>query len=165
MVAASGLPLWRYASKMRGMCPRRSITLLVVVPIAVSVLSAGTVFTPEAAAHPPPLAVAGFDDVLEGAYYSEAVLWASQIGLVDGGDGSVFAPEHEATRALSALSMWRMQSEPAAPTHSFTDVEVDSAIGQAVSWMVDAGVTTGTSRTTFSPSNGLTRGELAAFLW
>ncbi len=54
-----------------------------------------------------------------------------------------------------------MEKKPAAPAHSFNDVRASGA----VSWMVDRAITTGTSASTFSPDNPLTRAQLAAFLW
>lgn len=58
--------------------------------------------------------------------------------------------------------MWRMEGEPAAPPHSFTDV---TALWQqgAVSWMAHTGITTGTTPTTYSPDDPVSRGQLATF--
>ena len=54
-----------------------------------------------------------------------------------------------------------MEGQPAAKaTHSFTDVTID-AQNQAISWMAETGVTTGTSDTTFSPQDTLTRAQIA----
>ena len=48
---------------------------------------------------------------------------------------------------------------------SFTDVPADSYYAPAVLWALDNGVTTGTSATTFSPSDTCTRGQVVTFLW
>ena len=46
--------------------------------------------------------------------------------------------------------MWRMEGEPSAPVHSFTDVT--AGYQQApVSWMAANNITTGTTATTYSP--------------
>ena len=37
--------------------------------------------------------------------------------------------------------------------------------GQPVSWLLEEKITTGTTPTTFSPDNGLPRGQFAAYLW
>lgn len=50
------------------------------------------------------------------------------------------------------------------PRTDFTDVERDAFYEEAVAWMVADGITTGTSRTTFSPDDHVTRGQLATFL-
>ena len=47
----------------------------------------------------------------------------------------------------------------------FPDVVPGRFYSDAVAWMVNVGVTTGTSPTTFSPDASVTRGQLAAFLW
>ncbi|MBE6726487.1 MAG: S-layer homology domain-containing protein [Ruminococcaceae bacterium] len=48
---------------------------------------------------------------------------------------------------------------------SFADVPADSYYAPAVLWALDNGVTTGTSVTTFSPSDTCTRGQVVTFLW
>ena len=47
----------------------------------------------------------------------------------------------------------------------FTDVHPHSFYATAVDWMVQNGITTGTSDTTFHPDRNVPRGEAAAFLW
>lgn len=47
----------------------------------------------------------------------------------------------------------------------FDDVETGRYYTQAVAWMVEHGITTGTSPTSFSPDDPLTRGQIATFLW
>lgn len=60
--------------------------------------------------------------------------------------------------------MWRMEGSPTgAPEHGFSDV-VAPWQQEPISWMSAAGITTGTSETTFSPDLPVTRGEVAAFL-
>ena len=58
-----------------------------------------------------------------------------------------------------------MENQPAAgDRHSFTDVTDDSQ-NDAVSWMANTGITTGTSATTFAPDDTLTRAQLITFLY
>lgn len=47
----------------------------------------------------------------------------------------------------------------------FTDVKAGDYFAEAVQWAVDAGVTSGTSATTFSPEQTCTRGQVVTFLW
>ena len=108
-------------------------------------------------------AVAGFGDVDGGAYFADAVQWSVDNGIT-GVDGSCFSPDQPVTRGETAVWIWRMRDRPEAPAHSFVDV-VAVEQQQSVAWMVSEGVTTGTSDTTFSPDRGLTRVEVAAFLW
>ena len=105
-------------------------------------------------------AVAGYGDVATGDYFAEPVQWSVD-NSVSGVDVPCFAPDRRVTRVEAASWIWRMQGEPAAPAHSFSDVGASGA----VSWMVDNKITTGTTPTTFSPNDTLTRAQLAAFLW
>ncbi|MBR7032719.1 MAG: S-layer homology domain-containing protein, partial [Clostridia bacterium] len=52
-----------------------------------------------------------------------------------------------------------------APAINFTDVPADAYFADAVAWAVSKNVTTGTSPTTFSPSNPCTRAQVVTFLW
>lgn len=55
--------------------------------------------------------------------------------------------------------------EPADSSNPFTDVPADAYYHDAVLWALDKNVTTGTSKTTFSPSATCTRGQVVTFLW
>jgi hypothetical protein len=48
---------------------------------------------------------------------------------------------------------------------AFTDVPDDSYYADAVAWAVDQGITTGTSSTTFSPTQDCTKAEIITFIW
>ena len=47
----------------------------------------------------------------------------------------------------------------------FTDVGADAYYAEAVKWAVDKSITSGTSATTFSPSDTCTRAQILTFLW
>lgn len=47
----------------------------------------------------------------------------------------------------------------------FKDIEANGYYLPAVNWAVNTGVTGGTSKDTFSPNNGCTRGQAVSFLW
>ena len=98
-----------------------------------------------------------------GRFYTAPVQWMVDHELTTGSSPTCFSPEEFATRGQTAAFMWRMVGEPAAPPHPFVDV---AAVWQhgPVSWMFDIGVTTGTSATTFSPDELVTRGQVAAML-
>lgn len=50
-------------------------------------------------------------------------------------------------------------------TAGFQDVSADAYYADAVKWAKENGITTGTSETTFSPADPVTRGEVVTFLW
>ncbi len=51
------------------------------------------------------------------------------------------------------------------PKPDFTDVPDDAFYAEPVAWAVANGITAGTSKTTFSPEDGCTRGQVVTFLW
>ncbi len=108
-------------------------------------------------------AVGGYGDVSEDRYFAEPVQWSVDNSITGIPIYSVacFLPDRTVTRGDAARWLWAMQDRPEAPAHTFTDMGESAA----VSWMVHAGVTTGTSTTTFSPYDPLTRAQIAAFLW
>jgi len=53
---------------------------------------------------------------------------------------------------------------PAGAVAGFGDVDADKFYSEAVQWMVDEGLTNGTSPGCFSPAQSTTRGEVAVFL-
>ena len=137
----------------------------------------GTCFAPDAAVtrgetagwmwrmEDQPLAPAhSFDDVTV-AEQQNPVSWMSNIGITTGTTATTFSPNKaKLTRAELATFLWRLADSPAAPAHSFEDVLKGWQQGP-VSWMSSTGITTGTSPTTFSPDDTLTRAQLITFLY
>ena len=107
---------------------------------------------------------AGFGDVPEESFYTEAVQWMVDNGITTGTSPECFSPNDAVTRGQAAAFMWRMEGRPAASPHPFNDVNA-SWQQDPVSWMYEQGITTGTSPVTYSPNETLTRGQLAALLW
>ena len=107
-----------------------------------------------------------FSDVPAGVYYEGAVDWASSIGVVTGTSPGVFSPEATIDRAQFSTLVWRLYGSQASTTAgTFDDVPAGQFYTEAVGWMVDEAITTGTSATTFSPADSLTRGQGVTFLW
>ena len=110
-----------------------------------------------------------FDDVLDGQFYSEAVLWAVYHDplITNGVDATHFAPGNTCTRAQVVTFLWRAQGcpEPKTQTHSFTDIKQGSYYYQAVLWAVENGITNGVSATSFGPDQNCTRAQVVTFLW
>ena len=107
-----------------------------------------------------------FADVAGGAYYAEAVGWASAAGITTGVAPDRFAPDEATTRAQLATFMHRMVGAPApSGAAPFDDVAPGSWYGDAVAWMAEEGLTTGTAPRTFSPAATSSRAEVITFLW
>jgi cytochrome c553 len=109
--------------------------------------------------------VARFGDVKPHQFYTEAVQWMVDNGITTGTSEFCFSPDDFVTRGQAAAFIWRMEGEPQPPQpHPFGDVT--AAYQQnAVSWMFAQQITTGTSATTYSPADFLTRGQMAALIW
>ncbi len=108
-----------------------------------------------------------FGDVKKSDFYYTPVLWAVEKGITSGTSPSAFSPNDPCTRGQIATFLWRAAGQPAPSTskNPFSDVKKSDYYYTAVLWAVGKGVTSGTSATTFSPSEPCTRGQIAAFLW
>lgn len=110
-----------------------------------------------------------FTDISEGAYYYDAVLWASGNGITNGSSATTFSPDAACTRAQIITFLWRAVGSPAPESESsanpFTDVSTDAYYHDAVLWAVEHGISNGTSATTFSPDVACTRAQAVTFLW
>ena len=108
-----------------------------------------------------------FVDVATGSYYEDAVDWAVENGITKGTDDTHFSPDGICTRAQAVTFLWRAAGSPKPETRAmpFTDVPVGSYYYDAVLWVVENGITKGTSDTTFSPNMICTRAQIVTFLW
>lgn len=106
-----------------------------------------------------------FDDA-DAGFWVAAADWAKFTGVSTGIGGNDFAPDGLLTRAQAVTFLWRVMGSPDHGTDSgFVDVDEGSWYARAVVWAEAAGVTTGTSPTTFAPDREVSRGELATFTW
>ena len=107
-----------------------------------------------------------FEDVLNGSYYYEAVLWAVENGITVGTSATTFSPELTCSRAHIVTFLWRAANSPSAKTaNPFTDVAADAYYIDAVLWAVKLKITVGTTLSTFSPDEGCTRAQIVTFLY
>ena len=107
-----------------------------------------------------------FEDVLDGSYYYEAVLWAVENGITVGTSATTFSPELTCSRAHIVTFLWRAANSPSARTvNPFTDVATDAYYIDAVLWAVKHKITVGTTLSTFSPDEGCTRAQIVTFLY
>lgn len=110
---------------------------------------------------------ASFDDVPEGMWYTEAVLWAVENGIVNGyGDGT-FRSNAPVTREQIAAVLWRLSGAPesSGDISDYTDGAAVSAWAtDAVMWCVEEGILKGTNEQTLAANRTATRAEAAAIL-
>lgn len=106
-----------------------------------------------------------FTDVRETDWFYDDVVFAYENGLFSGTTATTFSPYAPMTRAMLVTVLYRLEGEPAVTGRSgFSDVMIGSYYEAAVTWAADNGIVNGTSATTFSPSENVTRGQMAAIL-
>ncbi len=106
-----------------------------------------------------------FIDVVNGAYYADAVAWAKATGVTTGIGPGMFGPEQSMTRAQMVTMLWRLVGEPGAPPSNFSDVPAGSFFARAVDWAAATGVTNGIGPGIFAPGNNVSRAQLIAMLY
>ncbi|MEM7140379.1 MAG: S-layer homology domain-containing protein [Actinomycetota bacterium] len=109
---------------------------------------------------------APFEDLVDDAFYLEAVHWLAESGITTGTSPTTFSPDDFVTRGQMAAFIWRMCGEPEPTTTApFDDVPPFSYFATAVSWMAELGITTGILPTKYGPEQQIRRGEMATFLF
>ena len=108
----------------------------------------------------------GFSDVPAGSFADVAVGWLLKAEITSGTGPGLFSPGQSVTRAQMAVFLWRAAGSPT-PTgaNGFTDVPGGAYYSAAVTWLVGRKVTSGTSPGKYSPSQPVTRSQMAVFLW
>ena len=114
---------------------------------------------------------ARFSDVTEGAWYADAVMWASENGIITGyADGSRrFGPEDNINREQVAVMMYRYAKSQGydvsvtADYSTYADAaSVNIYAKEAVGWAVGEGILTGKEMgTRIDPQGSATRAECA----
>lgn len=138
---------------------RKLTSALLAALMLISVL---TVCIPAAEADLP------FTDVPEGKWFTEAVKYAYETGLMNGtGDGTKFSPNTGLTRGMVVTVIYRAERSPMNKfTGAFLDVAEGKYYSNAAEWAFKKGIVNGTSTDEwgepyFSPDRIITRGELA----
>ena len=113
-----------------------------------------------------PTFVFPFKDVEEDHWGYPAVYWAAENGVTNGISATEFGPELGCTRAQVVTLIWRQEGCPKAKITEtpFTDLNKEEYYYDAVLWAYEAKVTKGTSDTTFSPDQVVSRGQFVTLL-
>ena len=109
-----------------------------------------------------------FPDVAEGKFYELPVAWAAGEGITTGTSAGLFEPDADCTRGQVVTFLWRASGCPEpvrTNARQFTDVNTKAYYYKALLWALDAGITNGTTPSTFEPNKTCTRGEVVTFLW
>lgn len=108
-----------------------------------------------------------FRDVASGQYYTQAVSWAAEKGIVTGYGDGLFGPDDAITREQLAVMLWRYAGQPAGTGSlgGFTDSDkADAWALDALRWAVAQGIITGKDGGILDPQGQATRAEVAAML-
>lgn len=112
-----------------------------------------------------------FPDVAEGAWYADAVAWASANEIVTG-TGAGFDPDGQISREQLATMFYRYAKAVGLDVTAdkdavkkFTDAgQVSDWAGEAMNWAVSAGLLSGKDEKTLDPAANASRVEVAAVL-
>ena len=109
-----------------------------------------------------------FDDVAEGSYYFDAVLWAVEEKITTGITGTNhFAPDMNCNRGQIVTFLWRAMGSPEPETteNPFVDVAEGAFYYKAVLWASENGITEGVDKEHFAPTMDCNRAQAVTFLW
>lgn len=100
----------------------------------------------------------------------DATCWLKESGVTTGTnqEGTLYGPSDPVTRGQMGAFMYRLAGGTRdSGVCGFTDAPSKDEFAKAACWLKDNRITTGTNQagTLFSPSEGVTRGQMAAFLY
>ena len=120
---------------------------------------------------PAPHVSAGFSDVPAGTWYTQAVDWAAENGVVNGVGGGRFAPNDPANREQLVTVLCRFAAAKGENTESggwdatFCDLEQVSPWAlESMQWATSAGIVSGYDNHCLGPGDNASRAQYAAIL-
>ena len=120
---------------------------------------------------PAPTAPSGFEDVPAGEWYTDAVAWAKEAGVVKGLTETTFGPDEFITREQLSTMLFRFSSSAPvsvperADLSPFADDEkVSDWATEPLEWAVEAGIINGTDGNRLAPDGFATREQFAAII-
>ena len=112
-----------------------------------------------------------FTDVEPGLWYTDAVLWAAQKGIVNGVNETEFAPAGDLTREQLATILYRYAQDQGydvsaqADLSGFPDAgDIQDYATKALSWAVAEGLLQGFEDDSLQPAGTATRAQIATIL-
>ena len=112
-----------------------------------------------------------FTDVEPGLWYTDAVLWAAQKGIVNGISETEFSPSGDLTREQLATVLYRYAESMGYDVSASVDLsgfpdagDIQSYATQALSWAVAEGLLQGFEDDSLQPGGTATRAQIATIL-
>lgn len=107
-----------------------------------------------------------FTDVGDGTWYSEAVRYAYEHGLMAGTSATAFSPNATTSRSMIATILWRLEGSPQVDyAMAFDDVAANSWYAEAIRWAASEGIVGGYGNGLFGTNDPITREQFAAMLY
>ena len=106
-----------------------------------------------------------FDDVPLDAWYHDAVMTVTEMGLFSGTDSTHFSPNTHLTRGMFITVMWRYHGSPEGYRNPFADVYDSDFYAKAAAWANASGIVQGVDANHFAPNNTLTREQMTAIMY
>jgi len=108
-----------------------------------------------------------FTDVPDDAWYRKAVGYAWENSLFSGTSDTTFSPETGMTRGMFVTVLGRKTGIDTADymRYRFLDTKLGEYYAPYVEWAAEYGIVSGTSKTSFSPNQKITREQMAAILY
>ena len=113
----------------------------------------------------------GFTDVEADTWYTDAVVWAAENGIVNGVSETEFAPGKDITREQLATILFRYAEAKGydvsarADLSAYTDADqIQSYAAESVAWAVAEGLIQGFEDNTLRPAGNATRAQIATIL-
>ena len=115
---------------------------------------------------PSAFAANSFTDVRSTDWFSDAVSYAQERGLMSGTSATNFSPNEPTTRAMLVTILYRAAGQPETTGQSsFADVLARDYFANAVAWASENNIVTGYSRTRFGSNDPVSREQIATLLW
>ena len=106
-----------------------------------------------------------YADVAANQWFYAAVQYVSENNLMNGVAENAFGPDIHTTRGMLVTILHRIEGEPQAGEHSFTDVAEDEYYADAGAWAAENDIVNGYSDTVFAPEKAMSREEMAVVLY
>lgn len=105
-----------------------------------------------------------FQDVVQGAWYVDAVKYAYENGLMAGVSATEFLPEAATSRGMVVTILYSMEGRPPVAGCAFTDVSADAYYADAVCWAAQNGIVAGYGDGMYGPNDPVTREQMAIIM-
>jgi len=113
-----------------------------------------------------------YKDVKDDVWYTDAIIWATENGIVNGYGNGLYGPHHDVTREQIATMLYRYADYKGVIVDDTTDLAEYTDVDEISAWALDAmkwanaiELIEGRTETTLNPKDNTMRSELATLLY